>query len=143
MPVGKTDGQPQPVKTPYSEKDLAHFKNLLEKKMKDVEEQLYTLKHPMESKVNINGTFETHKEAGDIADQVIPEQNPFFVRKKISQAEKYLKASKAALGRIEDGTFGICFYTGEVIPRERLELETHTRYKSPEIKALAEKQKNK
>lgn len=42
------------------------------------------------------------------------------------QGQKEAGQIKAALGRIEDGSFGICVQCGEDIPDKRLELLPHT-----------------
>lgn len=42
--------------------------------------------------------------------------------------ERRLAAVQAALGRFEDGSYGICEETGEPIPFRRLEIEPTTRY---------------
>lgn len=141
QPSEKKSNTKVPVQSPFSKEDLNMYQKLLIEKLAIATAELDVLTHPQKALVNVNGTSGTHKEAGDIADQIVPEINPFFIKKKIASTLKYIRANEAAQGRIEDGTFGICFYTGEPIPTERLILEPHTRWKSAEIKENAERER--
>ena len=51
----------------------------------------------------------------------------------INRKTDYIKALTKALERIEDGTFGICTITGELIPEERM-LEVPNATKSVDAK---------
>ena len=51
----------------------------------------------------------------------------------INRKTDYIKALTKALERIEDGTFGVCIITGELIPEERM-LEVPNTNKSVDAK---------
>ena len=51
----------------------------------------------------------------------------------INRKTDYIKALTTALERIEDGTFGVCVITGELIPEERM-LEVPNATKSVDAK---------
>ena len=57
------------------------------------------------------------------------EQGYHFINRKTD----YIKALTTALERIEDGTFGVCVITGELIPEERM-LEVPNATKSVDAK---------
>ena len=55
---------------------------------------------------------------GDIATVTFDREMDYTLE---DNAEQVLKAIDAALGRIEDGTYGMCVSCGKPIPEERLE----------------------
>lgn len=65
-----------------------------------------------------HGTFPDY---GDEEDDNVHEIEGFMVNENLkNQYEKELRDVRAALKRIEDGTYGICKYTGEKIDEKRL-----------------------
>jgi len=98
-------------KTPFSAKDLAEYKALLEEKkeslLKDIKSQAEEL-------------TEEKDDSGDVVDQAanISERN---ISLSLTNTEKeILNDIDEALGRIEDKTYGICIDTEIVIGTARL-----------------------
>lgn len=112
-----------------NKKDLNHFKEKLIKEKTQLEEQLNTI-----SRLNpdVAGDWEATTtdievdpaDENEVADKMeeLEENNAI-----LSQLEPQLNEVKAALDRIEKGTYGICEKTGQPIEKERLEANPSAR----------------
>ena len=118
----------------YSKSKLAFFKKHIEAKLKNLTDDLDDSRGNLES--NIGGSaglaqesvYSVHMaDAG--TDSYEREKGYHFINRKTD----YAKALTKALERIEDGTFGICTITGELIPEERM-LEVPNATKSVDAK---------
>ncbi|OQX74117.1 MAG: hypothetical protein B6D59_03560 [Campylobacteraceae bacterium 4484_4] len=93
--------------------DLAYFKNVLEEKKADLEQQI----------ASVNNEIETVAAQGDINDvedlAALKIQNTRD-RSVLESLKNQLEEVKEALKRIEEGSYGICEKTGKPIPIERL-----------------------
>jgi RNA polymerase-binding transcription factor DksA len=97
--------------------------------IKEITEKLLAIKEDLEKKL---GQFtgkksddgqpdSTYPEYGDDEDDSVHEIEEFIVNKSVKTSyEKELRDVKNALKRIEEGTYGICKYTGEKIDEKRL-----------------------
>jgi RNA polymerase-binding transcription factor DksA len=111
------------TKTKYSEEDLKEFKEIIDKKIAQAEEDLELLRSAFKNDAN-NGTDDTSpsfKSFDEGSDVMNKEKN---VQLAIRQ-EKFIRDLKNALLRIENGTYGICRVTGKLIQKERLKLVPH------------------
>ena len=111
------------AKTKYSEEDLKEFKEIIDKKIAQAEEDLAILRSAYKNDAN-NGTDDTSpsfKSFDEGSDVMNKEAN---VQLAIRQ-EKFIRDLKNALLRIENGTYGICRVTGKLIQKERLRLVPH------------------
>ena len=111
------------AKTKYSEEDLKEFKEIIDKKIAQAEEDLELLQSAFKNDAN-NGTDDTSpsfKSFDEGSDVMNKEKN---VQLAIRQ-EKFIRDLKNALLRIENGTYGICRVTGKLIQKERLRLVPH------------------
>ena len=107
----------------YSDKDLAEFKELIQKKIEYAEEDLALIKSAFKNDSN-NGTDDTSptfKAFEEGSETMSKEAN---VALAIRQ-EKFIRDLKNALIRIENKTYGICRVTGKLIAKERLKLVPH------------------
>jgi len=77
---------------------------------------------------------------GDDADIASRQIDRMYQMKLASKERKLLNQINLALGKFEDGDYGICEGSGEVIRRKRLEMRPWTRY-SVEYKEQLERQK--
>jgi len=114
-------------KTPFSDDELDHFKDLLLEKRHEAKQELDELKESIENLADSEQderSAATHHQ-GDIASDTEEEETLYRL---IERKKKYIKQIDEALGRIEGGTYGICQATGKKIPKERLEAVPHTRY---------------
>ena len=105
----------------YSKKKLAFFKKHIQAKLDDLTNDLDDSKGNLDS--NMGGSsglaqeyvFSVHMaDAG--TDSYEREKNYHFLNRQTD----YHKSLTKALERIEDGTFGVCSISGELIPEERM-----------------------
>ena len=118
----------------YSKKKLAFFKKHIEAKLKKLTDDLDDSRGNLES--NAGGSASLSQDSVysvNIADA----GTDSYEREKgyhlINRKTDYIKALTKALERIEDGTFGVCIITGELIPEERM-LEVPNTNKSVDAK---------
>jgi RNA polymerase-binding transcription factor DksA len=107
----------------YSDSDLKEFKQLINTKLEKAEKELISLKESMSK--NNNGTDDTGWTFNMMEDgqaTLSKEEVAIMAQKQ----EKFIIALKSALGRIENKTYGICYKTNELIPKERLKAVPHT-----------------
>lgn len=113
------------------EKDLEYFKGKLSVELKNIIGELKTV-----GRINPNNPEDWEPTGSDFN---IPEADPNDVADEIEEYEeraailKQLEIRfneiKRALGKIEEGDYGICEVSGEEIPRERLEANPAARTK--------------
>ena len=118
----------------YSKTKLEKFKKAISDKMGAVSEDIESIKEGIGNASNKQGgvtpdsIFSVHMaDAG--TDSYEREKGYHFINRKTD----YHKALTKALERIEDGTFGVCTITGELIPEERM-LEVPNATKSVDAK---------
>lgn len=84
----------------------------------DLEKKLKQFTHKQGAEDQPDGTY---PEYGDDEDDSVHEIEEFIVNKSVKASyEKELRDVKNAFKRLEDGTYGICKYTGEKIDEKRL-----------------------
>ena len=105
----------------YSKKKLAFFKKHIQAKLKALTNELDDSRGNLESNIGSSSSlaqesvYSVHMaDAG--TDSYEREKGYHLINRKTD----YIKALTKALERIEDGTFGICTITGELIPEERM-----------------------
>ena len=117
----------------YTKKKLAFFKKHIEAKLKNLTDDLDDSRDNLESNTGSaslaqESVYSVHMaDAG--TDSYEREKGYHFINRKTD----YIKALTTALERIEDGTFGVCTITGELIPEERM-LEVPNATKSVDAK---------
>ena len=118
----------------YSKKKLAFFKKHIQAKLKALTEELDDSRGNLESNIGSSSSlaqesvYSVHMaDAG--TDSYEREKGYHFINRETD----YHKALTKALERIEDGTFGVCTITGELIPEERM-LEVPNATKSVDAK---------
>lgn len=103
----------------FSKTFLKEMKAVLEEEQEKLEKELskFTHKNP-----HVEGDFESDfPEYGDESDDNAHEVEQYTVNKPLEIVlEKKLRDVKAALKRMEEGTYGICKYTGKAIDERRL-----------------------
>lgn len=112
-----------------NKKELAYFKDKLIKEKTLLEEELATI-----SRVNPRNSDDWEATTTDIEvdsadeNEVADKLEELEENKSIlGQLEPQLNEVKAALKRIEDGTYGVCEVSGEPIEKERLEANPSAR----------------
>jgi RNA polymerase-binding protein DksA len=109
------------VKKKLTKKELEHFKKKLLSEKKRVLEEMgelsqSNLKHSISEQSGENSRYSYH--LGDVASLSYDRE---FSMGLAERQQKYLAQVVEALERIDEGTYGICKVTGELIPLERLE----------------------
>lgn len=110
-------------KTRYSDKELEEFKEIINNKLKEAQEDLDLLKNSLSHKDD-HGTDDTGRTFNMMEDG-----SETLSREEMAQLaarqEKFIKSLNNALVRIENKTYGICRVTGKLIRKERLKLVPH------------------
>lgn len=130
------------MKTKLNAKELKHFKTkLLAEKQRVLEEvselQQNNLKQSLSDQSGENSRYSYH--LGDVASIAYGRE---FSMGLAERQQKYMEQVEEALQRIEDGTYGVCKVTGELIAADRLEEVPIAKY-SVKGKEILEKQRRK
>lgn len=110
-------------KTRYSDKELAEFKELIQQKLKEAQEDYELLRGSLSNRDN-HGTDDTGRSFNmmeDGSDTLSREE----VAQLAARQEKFISNLQSALVRIENKTYGVCRVTGKLIRKERLKLVPH------------------
>ena len=128
-------------KTRYSDEELQEFRVIIEDLLEKAKAEYSTLR----SVVMHNGTndiedtspsFRTVEDDG--ANQLSKEEASQLAQRQY----KFIQNLEAALGRIENKTYGVCRITGKLIPKERLRLVPHATLTVEAKEMLAKSGKN-
>jgi RNA polymerase-binding transcription factor DksA len=110
-------------KNRYSDTDLEEFKELINNKLKEAQED-YTLLIVSLSHNDDHGTDDTGRTFNMMEDG-----SETLSREEVAQLaarqEKFIQSLQAALMRIQNKTYGVCRVNGTLIPKERLRLVPH------------------
>lgn len=111
------------VKNRYSEEELAEFKEIVTKKLEKAKKNYELLVETLDSEDSndISDTMPTFKSLGESAAILSKQETAALAQRQ----KKFIKNLEAALVRIENGTYGICRATGNLIPKERLRAVPH------------------
>lgn len=112
-------------KTPFSDKELEYFKNLILEKQKETAAEVERLRSQIsgDTHESLDNDSEYSFHLADSASVATDREN---VYRMIDRQEKLLNYLERALQRIEMKTYGICRVTGKPIAKERLEVIPHT-----------------
>ncbi len=109
-------------KNRYSPEELQEFKELILKKIAEAERNLEMLNEAVAGSQNdVNDTAPTFKTLEEGSNVLSKEENSRLA----ARQQKFIRDLRAALIRIENGTYGICQATGKLIPKERLMVVPH------------------
>lgn len=131
----------RPEKTRYSDSELAEFREIILDMLAKAKEQYADLRNIV-----------THNGSNDIEDttpvfKTVEDDGSYQLTKEeasqLAQRQyKFIRNLEAALGRIENKTYGICRVTGKLIPKERLRLVPHATLTVEAKEMLAKSGKN-
>ena len=109
-------------KNRYSPEELQEFKALILEKIAKAEKDLEMLQQAVAGSENdVTDTAPTFKTLEEGSNVLLKEEN----QKLAARQQKFIRDLRAALIRIENGTYGICQATGKLIPKERLRAVPH------------------
>lgn len=113
---------PKVEKNKYSPEELQEFKELILAKIAKAEKDLEMLQQAVAGSENdVSDTAPTFKTLEEGSNVLLKEEN----QKLAARQQKFIRDLRAALIRIENGTYGICQATGKLIPKERLRIVPH------------------
>lgn len=111
-------------RTPFSDEELEHFKELLLNRRREAKEEIEQMREQIneaKEQADDNSAYGVH-----MADAGTDAMEREKLHLMISRQQKYIGYLDRALERIENKTYGICRVTGEPIAKERLEAVPHT-----------------
>lgn len=115
------------INSPFDQETLQYFKELLLQKRREAEEQEKNFENSI---ANLNEVDDADQSSvahhmGDFGSETEEKQMNYQFLERI---RVYINQIDDALGRIENGTYGICQATGSPISKGRLDAVPHTRY---------------
>ena len=140
MAKGKTKANDKKAEealtTPFSDKELAEFKELILGKRKDAQEDIERMRALLDdSREDAQNDSAYSFHMADAGTDAMEREKLYLM---IARQQKYVGYLNRALDRIEDKVYGICKVTGKPIPKARLKAVPHT-----EISIEAKKQQSK
>ncbi|GAB4496391.1 MAG: hypothetical protein OHK0019_27980 [Saprospiraceae bacterium] len=111
----------QELKVRYSDEELQEFKELIEKKLTQAQEELATTQRQIDD-LNENGF---NQQGGDWYDDSTAHTDLEMLQRMLMRQQRHVQDLKNALLRVHNKTYGICTVTGNLIDKERLRLVPH------------------
>lgn len=111
-------------KTPFSDEELEHFRELIMKRRRAAVEDIERMRGQIEDaseQASDNTAYSFHM--ADAGTDAMEREKLYLM---IARQQKYIGYLDRALERIENKTYGVCKVTGKPISRERLEAVPHT-----------------
>lgn len=110
-------------KTRYSDAELEEFKQIILNKLEVAKRDYKHLKDGLtgNDSNDVDDTSPTYKVMEEGANTLNKEENTRLAARQL----KFIQNLQAALGRIENKTYGICRVTGKLIPADRLRAVPH------------------
>ena len=110
-------------KSRYSDQELQEFKELIQGKLQEAQEDYVLLRGSLSNSDN-HGTDDTGRSFNMMEDgsETLSREE---VAQLASRQEKFIQSLQSALVRIENKTYGVCRVTGKLIRKERLMLVPH------------------
>jgi RNA polymerase-binding protein DksA len=110
--------------TPYSDKELEYFREIIIKKMEEAEEELNALQRTLrESMENASDESAYSYHMADAGTDAQEREKTYML---FNRTRKFVKYLDDALKRIDNKTYGVCKVTGKKISKGRLEAVPHT-----------------
>ncbi|MFZ2149210.1 MAG: TraR/DksA C4-type zinc finger protein [Sedimentisphaerales bacterium] len=108
--------------------DAEHFKQMLLEKRREILRNVNEFEDEALKKSRLDATGDLSSMPIHMADIGTDNYEQEFALGLMDGERKLLRAIDDALGRIEQGTYGICEGTGKPIPKARLEAQPWARY---------------
>ncbi len=110
--------------SPYSDKELEYFREIIIKKMEDAEDELNALQRTLrESMENASDESAYSYHMADAGTDAQEREKTYML---FNRTRKFVKYLDDALKRIDNKTYGVCKVTGKKISKGRLEAVPHT-----------------
>jgi len=124
----KTSKRPRKGKSPLTKKELAHFRDLLVEKLKEITGSVNHIEMEALKTSRLDSTGDLSSMPIHMADIGSDNYEQEFALGLMDSERKIVLEIYDALKRIQNGTYGVCEGTGEPIPKMRLEGIPWTRY---------------
>jgi RNA polymerase-binding transcription factor DksA len=112
------DQGPRLTKSPFGKRDLARYRDMLVAKREELLSDMVALE---EEALTGGGSGSLSTLPQHMADQGSDNWEQTMALGLVASQRAHVKEVDAAIGRIDNGTFGICEETGQAINRERLD----------------------
>ena len=133
---GKAAKAENGINTPFSDKELEHFRALILGKRKAAQEDIDRMRALLaDAGENAQDDSAYSFHMADAGTDAMEREKLYLM---MSRQQKYVGYLNRALDRIEDKVYGVCKITGKPISKERLEVVPHT-----EISIEAKRQQSK
>lgn len=110
--------------SPYSDKELEYFREIILKKRTAAEEELETLQRTLrESMENSSDESAYSFHMADAGTDAQEREKTYVL---FNRTKKFVKYLDNAISRIDNKTYGVCKVTGKKISKGRLEAVPHT-----------------
>eukprot|EP00579_Thalassiosira_antarctica_P020295 CAMPEP_0201973528 /NCGR_PEP_ID=MMETSP0904-20121228/46628_1 /ASSEMBLY_ACC=CAM_ASM_000553 /TAXON_ID=420261 /ORGANISM="Thalassiosira antarctica, Strain CCMP982" /LENGTH=116 /DNA_ID=CAMNT_0048523739 /DNA_START=53 /DNA_END=400 /DNA_ORIENTATION=+ len=105
--------------SPYTDEELKYFREIIEKKLKESEDELNTLQKSLrESMENASDESAYSFHMADAGTDAQEREKTYVL---LNRTRKFIKYLNDAMKRIENKTYGVCKVTGKKIAKGRLE----------------------
>ena len=110
--------------SPYSDEELEHFREIIDKKRKEAQTELESLQSSLrDSMENANDESAYSFHMADAGTDAQEREKTYML---LNRTKKFLRYLDGALERIDNKTYGVCKVTGKKIAKGRLEAVPHT-----------------
>lgn len=110
--------------SPYSDKELKYFREIIEKKRDEAQTELESLQSSLrDSMENANDESAYSFHMADAGTDAQEREKTYML---LNRTKKFLRYLDGALERIDNKTYGVCKVTGKKIAKGRLEAVPHT-----------------
>lgn len=110
--------------SPYNDEELQYFRDIIEKKLKDSEDELNTLQKSLrESMENASDESAYSFHMADAGTDAQEREKTYVL---LNRTRKFIKYLNDAMQRVDNKTYGVCKVTGKKIAKGRLEAVPHT-----------------
>ena len=136
--TSKTNGNERTSKGRLSAADVAHFRQLLLQKRREILGNVSEIEGEALRKSRLDASGDLSSMPIHMADLGTDNFEQEFSLELMNGARRLLTEIDDALNRIETGTYGICEGTGKPIPKARLEAQPWARYSVEYARMLEE-----
>jgi DnaK suppressor protein len=127
-PVRKKVSLQQTKESRLTAADIEHFKQMLLEKRGEILSNVNEMEDETLRKSRLNAAGDLSSMPIHMADLGTDNYEQEFALGLMDSERKLLREIDNSLGRIEEGTYGICEGTGKPIPKARLEAQPWARY---------------
>lgn len=110
--------------SPYSDKELEYFREIILKKRDEAEKEMETLQNTLRESMEDNSDESAY--SFHMADAGTDAQEREKTYMLYNRTRKFVRYLDDALERIDNKTYGVCKVTGKKISKGRLEAVPHT-----------------